>query len=856
MRSRSGDSVTAIILADEFGDLMSPVSDFLPPILFPVANIPTIEYMLEYLYMHGITQVYIAASRSFAALKEYLKHSRFAMARNHPLRVNYAQVGKKDTNISSLLKEVHSKLRTNRDDDSLYVLMTAPCIPSFDLHALIQRHRQRADDLKADHRSHGIEGSDLAMTVVAHRAGPHNPVASPANPTTVMTDGRGFIQQIPDREDVTPISVRALKSGPLTVHANLGVSDIVLFKHSIFGSIGESYDTAQVFMDIVKAILGQYETLQAEIALDIAPGICAPISSFGNAASATWAILRRWFPQFLPETLVQTDKANRTTFTHSSGIYTEVPLGDRCTHRPTHVTRSAARPCVMVGADGFVHTDAVLRRACVGRSCSISAGVELTGTIVMSNVVVRDGAVVEDSVIMADATIGRNAQIGPDVVIGPNVIVPDGAVLDGPAIYMTQGQESTVSGSDSDSDSDSASAGMVERRGIGSRHSKARKLRESTWESMSTLPGSPSGVTNLFIDSMRSSRRMTPEPTSGTITATPGTPVRLFGDLLGHSDSEESLRNQSSMDSVRADIRGFEISEEEPRDLDSLESSPRISIMTESQEESEESETESLKSSSSSLMDTDFTRLDPANPDYGLILPGPGNEPGWVDFVDVVPEEEAGFQLIEDRVTQLREAVVNAVRAGLESSNTPDDIATSVNGIACAYRTADDMMSCPTTAALLMGMLSHAIAQNADEDGTVEDVTMPEVLQTFGPIASAWRACDSMARFFELADGSDDALHEAETELLYQMYEMFTEPTSVVSELSKDTADEVVENIFGFITAPISGPLVREETFDEWLEEGLDDEDPDDHAFKMILLGDQDSGDEYDDEYDSEEESD
>lgn len=51
----------AVIVADSFSNKFKPVSHELLKCLFPVSNVPLITYVIEFLIMNNVTDIYVAA---------------------------------------------------------------------------------------------------------------------------------------------------------------------------------------------------------------------------------------------------------------------------------------------------------------------------------------------------------------------------------------------------------------------------------------------------------------------------------------------------------------------------------------------------------------------------------------------------------------------------------------------------------------------------------------------------------------------------------------------------------------------------------------------------------------------------
>jgi len=63
----------AVIIADTFTNLLSPIKDEISEVLLPVCNVPIIEYLLDFLFSNSISEIIICSSKNSETLRNYLK---------------------------------------------------------------------------------------------------------------------------------------------------------------------------------------------------------------------------------------------------------------------------------------------------------------------------------------------------------------------------------------------------------------------------------------------------------------------------------------------------------------------------------------------------------------------------------------------------------------------------------------------------------------------------------------------------------------------------------------------------------------------------------------------------------------
>ena len=70
------DRFQAIVLTDSFETRFMPLTSILPRCLLPLANVPLIEYTLEFLANAGVNEVYLMCSSHADQIQEYIEKSK------------------------------------------------------------------------------------------------------------------------------------------------------------------------------------------------------------------------------------------------------------------------------------------------------------------------------------------------------------------------------------------------------------------------------------------------------------------------------------------------------------------------------------------------------------------------------------------------------------------------------------------------------------------------------------------------------------------------------------------------------------------------------------------------------------
>jgi translation initiation factor eIF-2B subunit epsilon len=127
----------ALIIADTFTSLFSPINKDTSEALIPICNIPIIEYMFDFLFSNSITEIIICSAKNSDSLKSYLK-------KNHN-KNNQIKLITSDEfqDIGDCLRKVNSEKLITSD----FVLIRGLVIANFDLEDAFNFHveKKKAD---------------------------------------------------------------------------------------------------------------------------------------------------------------------------------------------------------------------------------------------------------------------------------------------------------------------------------------------------------------------------------------------------------------------------------------------------------------------------------------------------------------------------------------------------------------------------------------------------------------------------------------------------------------------------------------------------------------------------------------
>jgi len=127
----------AIIIADTFTNLLSPIKDEISEVLLPICNIPIIEYLLDFLFSNSISEIIICSCKNSESLRNYIK-------KHYPKSNNIKLIASDEfQDMGDCLRKVNSEKLISSD----FVLVRGLVIANFNLEKVFDYHmRKKKED--------------------------------------------------------------------------------------------------------------------------------------------------------------------------------------------------------------------------------------------------------------------------------------------------------------------------------------------------------------------------------------------------------------------------------------------------------------------------------------------------------------------------------------------------------------------------------------------------------------------------------------------------------------------------------------------------------------------------------------
>lgn len=402
----------AIVLTDSFETRFMPLTAVHPRCLLPLANVPLIEYTLEFLANAGVNEVYLMCSAHADQIQEYIENSKW-MGDNSPFSV---------TTIMSI--ESRSVGDTMRDLDNRgliagdFLLVSGDVVTNMDFSKALQFHKQK----KAQDKDH-------IATMVLNQASPLHRTRSQIDPAAFVLDKETnrciFYQSIPPvsgKKTCISIDPELLEDfqGELQVRNDLIDCHVDICSPHVPQIFQENFDYQYLRSDFLKGVLTSdllKKTIYAYISKDSSE-YAARVESWSTYDAISQDILARWCYPLVPDSnLVE---GNSYSY-ELNNIYKEdkIILAQSC-----KIGTSTS-----IGRNSSVGEGTQIKNSVIGRNCTIGKNVVIENSYIWDNAVIKDNSVLNRSIVAADAQIGNNVTLSPGSVIGFNVIIGDDKVI-------------------------------------------------------------------------------------------------------------------------------------------------------------------------------------------------------------------------------------------------------------------------------------------------------------------------------------------------------------------------------------------------------------------------------------------
>eukprot|EP00299_Pterocystis_sp_00344_P014627 c7257_g1_i1.p1 GENE.c7257_g1_i1~~c7257_g1_i1.p1 ORF type:complete len:643 (+),score=178.39 c7257_g1_i1:69-1997(+) len=399
-------ALQGVIVADSFRKTFIPMSESLPKALFPLVNIPMIEYAIEFLAGNGIQEIVIFCCAHADAISDYIKASKWTTENTGPLIKIICS--KQCHSFGDAMREIDSSGFIRSDP---FVLTSLDVIANVDLRPLIQDFRALRE---AD--SHAL------LQVLFKKAPLESRLRRVDEETLIAIDTRTSEILHYENHDNSAAKTRlplALFSdrNNVTIHMDWMECGVLLCAPEVLFQFTDSfYESIQ---DLVTGVLVDEVSISRIYAVQIGSHhYAAQIHGLAAYDQVSKDIIKRWTHPIVPDT----NFTGTTGYSHSRGmIYTEGAV--------TLAQDSTVGNNTVIARNCSLGSKSVVTHSVLGVACVIGNNVTIDGSYLWDGVVVEEGSRISRSLIGHGVVIRAGAVVGPATLIARDVTVRAGAVV-------------------------------------------------------------------------------------------------------------------------------------------------------------------------------------------------------------------------------------------------------------------------------------------------------------------------------------------------------------------------------------------------------------------------------------------
>lgn len=393
----------AVVLTDCFETRFMPLTAVKPRCLLPLANIPLIEYTLEFLARAEVNEVYLMCTSHADQIQKYIEELRWS--KNASFTIT--------TVVSLELRSVGDAMR-DLDNRGLitgdFLLVSGDVITNVDFPKAL-----------AFHKSKKAQDKDHILTMILSEASPMHRTRTKLDPAAFVldkvTNRCHYYQALPrseGRRSVINIDPEILDDiqNDFSIRNDLIDCHIDICSPIIPQIFQENFDYQTLRTDFLKGVLTS-DLLKKSIyayLLDDSE-YAARVESWSTYSAISQDVLARWCYPLTPDANL-TDTSYSYEFNH---IYKEekVVLAQSC--------RIGNSTCI--GAHTSIGNNSTVSKSVIGRNCQIGSNVTISNSYIWDNATIEDNSVIEYAIVSSNTVIKRSAVINSGSVVGFNVVI-------------------------------------------------------------------------------------------------------------------------------------------------------------------------------------------------------------------------------------------------------------------------------------------------------------------------------------------------------------------------------------------------------------------------------------------------
>lgn len=442
----------AVIIADTYTNLLSPIKDEISEALLPVCNVPILEYMIDFLFSNSISEIIICACKNSETIKNYLK--------KHYNRANNIKLIASDEfqDMGDCIRKINSEKLITND----FVLIRGLIIANFNLEKAFNYHLQKKKEdpyviltsimknykndkyVKTKYDENFLVVNKLTGQILQYES------LRDGNMITLNENIKLNLSKPKSANDQPTAAQYEIKTTLFDSFVDICAPDVLnhfadnFDYHSIRDDLYRNIIVNEIFSD--KFVL--YELDQSQY--------LGVIKNFESYLKVNQEIINRWAHPIVLENLHISAKLKTSFKIKYSNVYFD---GNSIEINP----RAKVMSSNVLGSESVFEENCNVSGSVIGKEVKIGKNAIIKNSIIFQGTIIGDDVVIENSVIGRNCEVEKNIQI-KNSYVGNSLFInfPDepGKVLESLRIKLDLNNDDENSLSDEEEDDDDLYSGL------------------------------------------------------------------------------------------------------------------------------------------------------------------------------------------------------------------------------------------------------------------------------------------------------------------------------------------------------------------------------------------------------------
>ncbi|CCC68374.1 hypothetical protein NCAS_0B02900 [Naumovozyma castellii] len=396
------DRLQAIVLTDSYETRFMPLTSVKPRCLLPLANIPLIEYTLEFLAKSGVDEVYLICSSHASQINDYIEDSKWNSPWS-PFKVSTI-MSPEARSVGEVMRDLDNRAIITGD----FVLISGDVVTNVDFKKMLEFHKK----VHAKDKDH-ISTMCLSKSSQYHRTRSFEPAAfildKSTNRCIYYQDLPGVSSKEKTCVDIDPELLDDVDE--FVLRNDLIDCRIDICTPHVPPTFQDNFDYQTLRSDFVKGVISS-DLLGKHIYAYITNEYAVRVENWQTYDTISQDFVGRWCYPLVFESNIQEDQ----TYSYESRhIYKEqgVVLAQSC-----KIGRNTA-----IGAGTKIGEATKIENCIIGRNCQIGENISLKNSYIWDNSVIGNNTTVEHSIVASGTKIGENVHLEDGCIIGFDVVI-------------------------------------------------------------------------------------------------------------------------------------------------------------------------------------------------------------------------------------------------------------------------------------------------------------------------------------------------------------------------------------------------------------------------------------------------